>query len=108
LIINEKLVFFFLIKNLERERERERDFTADLRDTGERERERERVVKKQINKFTSEHRLAKLSTIAVSSIVFTSTDQPSCSGKEHGWGRRACVDGKQNGDVLEGVFNLIF
>jgi hypothetical protein len=79
------------------------DFTADLRDTGEGgERERERVVKKQINKFTSEHQPAKLPTIAASSIVFTSTDQPSCSGKEHGWGRRACVDGNQNGDILGG------
>jgi hypothetical protein len=68
---------------------------------GGRERERERDVKKLINKFTSDHRPAKLPTIAASSIVFISTDQPSCSGKEHGWGRRACVDGKQNGDVLE-------
>jgi hypothetical protein len=65
-----------------------------------RERERERVVKKPINKFTFELRPAKLPTIAASSIVFASTDQPSCSGKEHSWGRRACVDGKQNDDVF--------
>jgi hypothetical protein len=78
-------------------------FTADLRDTGrerERKRERERVVKKPINKFTFELRPAKLPTIAASSIVFASTDQPSCSGKAHSWGRRACVDGKQNDDVF--------